>query len=253
MPAVGSSSTTVRDPPTKAMATESFRFMPPERFLAKHVRLSSRPTSVSHLKHQQEYPQQARECKWFPAKMPWSLQWHTIDASKNFYRGLVTSQTALGRVELGGASKITYSSVAWSLIAINVIVAKSINTRCQIIYQQQHGFSDVPLIPVKSNTMEKTNRRTHSSEMRHCGIFKQGARRTNHISVHDEKVKKNETCQWIRRHTTLDLCWSPPGWVLWSEHRKSCAPQQSTWLHKKKQKKTEKTHIKLRPKTTTSS
>lgn len=30
-PAVGSSKITARDPPTKAMATESFLFMPPER------------------------------------------------------------------------------------------------------------------------------------------------------------------------------------------------------------------------------
>lgn len=47
-PAVGSSKITARDPPTKAMATDSFLFMPPERVCTKEWRLleSSRSSII---------------------------------------------------------------------------------------------------------------------------------------------------------------------------------------------------------------
>mmetsp|Transcript_11049 Transcript_11049/g.16441 ORF Transcript_11049/g.16441 Transcript_11049/m.16441 type:complete len:251 (-) Transcript_11049:1514-2266(-) len=44
MPEVGSSSITIEEPPIKAMASDSLRFWPPERFLAGVLRLSSRST-----------------------------------------------------------------------------------------------------------------------------------------------------------------------------------------------------------------
>jgi len=47
-PAVGSSKITARDPPTKAMATDSFLFIPPERVCTREWRLleSSRSSII---------------------------------------------------------------------------------------------------------------------------------------------------------------------------------------------------------------
>lgn len=56
-PAVGSSKITARDPPTKAMATDSFLFMPPERVCTWQCRLleSSRSSIIlgTGQKHQE--------------------------------------------------------------------------------------------------------------------------------------------------------------------------------------------------------
>lgn len=56
-PAVGSSKITARDPPTKAMATDSFLFMPPERVCTWQCRLleSSRSSIILETgqKHQE--------------------------------------------------------------------------------------------------------------------------------------------------------------------------------------------------------
>ena len=48
-PAVGSSRITVREPATKAMATESFLFMPPLKVSTAEWRLVGRPRSATSL------------------------------------------------------------------------------------------------------------------------------------------------------------------------------------------------------------